>query len=44
MIYPGKLDLDVLQGAYFYRRVTWELSNAPMDLTGAEIRMQARYA
>lgn len=44
MIYPGKLDLDILQGAYFYRRVTWELSDAPMDLTGAEIRMQARYA
>ena len=44
MIYPGELDLEVLQGAFFYRRITWELASAPMDLTGAEIRMQARYA
>jgi len=44
MIYPGKFDIEILQGAYYHRRVTWELSNAPMDLTGAEIRMQARYA
>ena len=44
MIYPGELDLLVLQGASFYRRITWKLASAPMDLTGAEIRMQTRYA
>lgn len=45
MIYPAQLDMTVLQGATFYKQITWTTgSGAPFDLTGAEIRMQARYA
>lgn len=45
MIYPAKLDLVILQGATFYKQVTWKTGDGqPFDLAGAEIRMQARYA
>lgn len=45
MIYPAKLDLNILQGATYYKQITWRKGDGtPFDLTGAEIRMQARPA
>lgn len=44
MIYPAELDLEILQGATFYRQFIFRTQEdqAPIDLTGARLRMQAR--
>lgn len=44
MITPATEDITIYQGATFFRRYTWKTGDpaAPVDLTGASIRMQVR--
>ena len=42
MIRPGKLDLEMFQGATFTYQLTWSFDGAPVDLTGFMARMQVR--
>lgn len=46
MVEPAELDLEIYQGASFYRQFVWKTGadKTPVDLTGASLRMQARYA
>lgn len=46
MVYPGELDIVILQGATFRRSFVWKSGplQEPVNLAGAEIRMQIRYA
>ena len=41
MVYPGELDIVILQGATFRRSFVWKTGplQEPVNLAGAEIRM-----
>lgn len=39
---PGKYNMICAQGATFSKRLTWTISDVPVDLTGYTARMQAR--
>ena len=39
---PGKIDLDIYQGATFRKQLIWKLNKAVVDLTGYTARMQVR--
>lgn len=39
---PGKLNLEIPQGATFERRLTWKLDDTPVNLTNYTARMQVR--
>lgn len=39
---PGKLDLDLYQGATFSYVLTWEVGGSPVNLTSYTGRLQAR--
>jgi len=44
VITPAREDITIYQGATYFRRYTWKTGDpaAPVDLTGASIRMQVR--
>ena len=39
---PGKLDLDIYQGATFRKQLVWKINSVVVDLTGFTARMQIR--
>lgn len=39
---PGKYNMICPQGATFSKRLTWTISDEPVDLTGYTARMQAK--
>lgn len=39
---PGTLNLIIYQGATFRKSLVWSRGEAPVDLTGAEARLQVR--
>jgi hypothetical protein len=39
---PGKYNMICPQGATFTKRLTWSISDVPVDLTGYTARMQAK--
>lgn len=41
---PGKIDLDIYQGATFRKRLVWKLGSTIVDLTGYTAKLQIRQA
>lgn len=41
---PGKLDIDIYQGATFRKQLIWKIDGVVVNLTGFTARMQIRLA